>query len=114
MNPGSIDPDNLDEPSSFIPHALVPSTSALPLVDEGEEAGPPAKRQKLDESAVQVEAAPLAVDESINPGLLPPEGFAYDNVSVLRGNAMKFLPNFFERGQVSTFSLDLDRLGAHN
>lgn len=26
---------------------------------------------------------------------------SYQNVAVIRANAMKFLPNFFERGQVS-------------
>lgn len=31
----------------------------------------------------------------------------YQNVSVLRANAMKFLPNFFERGQVSLYSRQL-------
>ena len=29
----------------------------------------------------------------------------YQNVSVLRANAMKFLPNFFERGQVKGISV---------
>jgi len=29
----------------------------------------------------------------------------YQNVSVLRANAMKFLPNFFERGQVKEISV---------
>lgn len=37
-----------------------------------------------------------------------PEGYKYDNVSVLRGNAMKFLGNFFEKAQVGlSFSLSL-------
>ena len=26
----------------------------------------------------------------------------YENISIIRMNAMKFLPNFFEKGQVST------------
>lgn len=30
-----------------------------------------------------------------------PEGYKYDNVSVLRGNAMKFLGNFFEKAQLT-------------
>lgn len=30
-----------------------------------------------------------------------PESKAYENISVMRMNAMKFLPNFFERGQLS-------------
>jgi tRNA (guanine-N7-)-methyltransferase len=29
----------------------------------------------------------------------------YENISVLRSNAMKFLPNFFERGQVSAAAM---------
>jgi tRNA (guanine-N7-)-methyltransferase len=27
-------------------------------------------------------------------------GDKYQNISVIRGNAMKYLPNFFEKGQV--------------
>jgi tRNA (guanine-N7-)-methyltransferase len=30
-----------------------------------------------------------------------PKSMAYENIAVLRMNAMKFLPNFFERGQLS-------------
>jgi len=40
--------------------------------------------------------------EDIEEGkLTKPVPGGYQNVSVIRGNAMKFLPNFFERGQLS-------------
>ncbi|KAL8283129.1 hypothetical protein RQP46_005907 [Phenoliferia psychrophenolica] len=76
LNPKSIDPDNLPEPDE----AAAEGADA----EQG-----PAKRVKLD--------AATAPDS----GLLPPENYAYGNVSVLRGNAMKFLPNFFDKGQLS-------------
>lgn len=68
--------------------------------------GPPAKKQKTGKKQknVEVEAQPeegVQVWEGINRDLLPPDDYAYGNVGVLRGNAMKFLPNFFEKGQVS-------------
>lgn len=42
----------------------------------------------------------MAKVRGVKPQLMPPNGYAYGNVSVLRANAMKFLPNFFEKGQV--------------
>jgi hypothetical protein len=36
---------------------------------------------------------------------------SYDNVSILRMNAMKFLPNFFEKHQVGNKELDLGERG---
>ncbi|KAI5478444.1 tRNA (guanine-N7-)-methyltransferase [Pseudohyphozyma bogoriensis] len=49
---------------------------------------------------------PLSIDPdnptNLNLAATPiPDGYYYGNVSVLRGNAMKFLPNFFEKGQLS-------------
>lgn len=83
LNPNSLDPDNLPEPE--------PEPAAEEEGEEEEEGGPAAKRVKLDAPAPP------------NPALRPPEGYAYGNVSVLRGNAMKFLPNFFDKGQVRFF-----------
>lgn len=40
------------------------------------------------------------VPEAIDPRLLPDAGYHYENVSVLRGNAMKYLPNFFPKASV--------------
>lgn len=54
----------------------------------------PAKKVKVDDEAARTRLA-----------LQPPEGYAYENVSVLRGNAMKFLPNFFDKAQVGLSSL---------
>lgn len=39
--------------------------------------------------------------ESSSSTSRPPAVGGFQNVSVLRANAMKFLPNFFEKGQVS-------------
>lgn len=78
LNPGSVDPDNPDQPT-------LTGASVEQLAAEEKDGQPPVKRAKLD-------ATQLA--------LQPPEGYAYGNVSVLRGNAMKFLPNFFEKAQV--------------
>ena len=47
----------------------------------------------------------MAKVRGVKPQLMPPNGYAYGNVSVLRANAMKFLPNFFEKGQVRACSL---------
>ncbi|GAA6002756.1 tRNA (guanine46-N7)-methyltransferase [Rhodotorula paludigena] len=88
LNPGSVDPDNADD----VAEAAVAAGES-----EGE---PSAKRQKVDET-VKEEGGKLAPVRGIRPELMPPEGYAYGNVSVLRANAMKFLPNFFEKGQLS-------------
>ena len=42
------------------------------------------------------------VEERISALRLQEPG-CYNNISVLRGNAMKFLPNLFEKGQVRFF-----------
>lgn len=70
----------------------------------------PAKRAKGAKGA-PVEAAAEDDDElseederEMNAQLVRGAGDVpggYENISVLRSNAMKFLPNFFERGQVS-------------
>ncbi|GAA6039983.1 hypothetical protein JCM8097_002651 [Rhodosporidiobolus ruineniae] len=88
LNPGSVDPDNADDVAAARVEA---SAGASADADE-----PPAKKQKVDQKAV-VHKGP----RGIKPELMPPEGYAYGNVSVLRANAMKFLPNFFEKGQLS-------------
>ncbi|BGP19981.1 hypothetical protein JCM10213_006758 [Rhodosporidiobolus nylandii] len=91
LNPGSVDPDNADDVAA--------------AAQEKEEAGEPAaKRQKVEGGAEKAEEKPagaLAKPRGIKPELAPAEGYAYGNVSVLRANAMKFLPNFFEKGQLS-------------
>ncbi|GAA5862694.1 hypothetical protein JCM3774_001888 [Rhodotorula dairenensis] len=91
LNPGSVDPDNVEE-------------SAGGEAEEDERA---AKRQKTSKTAqIEVKQPELAQGEvakvrGVKPQLMPPNGYAYGNVSVLRANAMKFLPNFFEKGQLS-------------
>lgn len=52
-------------------------------------------------NALRIRNAPRSAQESSSTQPSPAPG-GYQNVSVLRANAMKFLPNFFERGQVST------------
>ena len=85
LNPGSVDPDNADDVAAAAADA----------------AGQPvAKRQKVEASEDGAQPGKLAPVRGIKPELMPPEGYAYGNVSVLRANAMKFLPNFFEKGQV--------------
>jgi tRNA (guanine-N7-)-methyltransferase len=76
-------------------------TAALPPLE------PPAKKSKPspdDDEAVSV----TAVDEEDSTELSMEmiEG-GYDNVSVIRANAMKHLPNFFTKGQVSQAVLPL-------
>lgn len=62
----------------------------------------PSKRQKMDSPEVPALAIEVngRIEVIANKALLPPEGYSYENVSVMRGNAMKYLPNFFEKGQV--------------
>lgn len=84
LNPGSVDPDNPEEP-------LITTTDPLPSEVTNGGAEPPAKKAKVDDNS---EAAKTRL------ALQPQEGYAYGNVSVLRGNAMKFLPNFFDKAQV--------------
>lgn len=100
LNPGSVDPDNAEDVAAAAAKVVEP--------DATEESGEPsAKRQKVSNKGKQ--AAPkqpelaegeVAKVRGVKPELMPPNGYAYGNVSVLRANAMKFLPNFFEKGQV--------------
>jgi tRNA (guanine-N7-)-methyltransferase len=48
----------------------------------------------------QGEDAPPPDAEPPEPVVLP-EGYNYNNIAVIRANAMKFLPNFFRRHQLS-------------
>ncbi|GAA5973530.1 hypothetical protein JCM11641_007101 [Rhodosporidiobolus odoratus] len=86
LNPGSVDPDNADD---------VAAAAA-----ENNDGEPAAKKQKVEEKPKD-DAKQVAKPRGIKVELMPPEGYAYGNVSVLRANAMKFLPNFFEKGQLS-------------
>ncbi|GAA5931062.1 tRNA (guanine46-N7)-methyltransferase [Sporobolomyces koalae] len=72
LNPGSVDPDNAADV----------------------EAAAAEKKEETDSTAV-------SRPRGIKKELMPQEGYAYGNVSVLRANAMKFLPNFFEKAQLS-------------
>lgn len=56
-------------------------------------------------NALRIQNAPRSIQESSSTPPSPAPG-GYQNVSVLRANAMKFLPNFFERGQVSAELLE--------
>ncbi|KAM0755527.1 putative methyltransferase [Meredithblackwellia eburnea MCA 4105] len=94
INPKSIDPDN--PPTA---EELAAREQEEVAHDGGERS---AKRQRLshddEEATVEVEETPRL---EIKDSLKPPEDYAYGNVSVLRANAMKYLPNFFEKGQLS-------------
>ena len=65
--------------------------------------------QYVDDKIAALRAgAPLNVPQGLDappPDAEPPaplpEGYQYENVSVIRANAMKFLPNFFRRHQLS-------------
>ncbi|GAA6062803.1 hypothetical protein JCM10212_006164 [Sporobolomyces blumeae] len=80
LNPGSVDPDNAAD------------VEAAELEKRAQQGG---------EAQGAVAAPATARPRGIKASLMPPEGYAYGNVSVLRANAMKFLPNFFEKGQLS-------------
>ena len=82
VNPGSIDPDNPD----VTPAVSAPAQDQAASTNAEDDGQPPVKKAKVEETRL---------------ALQPPQGYAYGNVSVLRGNAMKFLPNFFEKAQVS-------------
>ncbi|SCZ94126.1 BZ3500_MvSof-1268-A1-R1_Chr12-2g03705 [Microbotryum saponariae] len=89
LNPGSVDPDRPDE----VPVTSAGSTEKAEPEEDGERRS---KKPKLgDQQVASSEQGGKEID------LSPPQGYAYGNVSVLRGNAMKFLPNFFEKGQLS-------------
>lgn len=89
INPGNEDLDAIDPVQGEVAEGKNKSKK-----------GGGAKRIKLDLEPVK----------ELEPLVAPP-GYAYDNVSVLRGNAMKFLPNFFEKGQVTpTDPLSFPRL----
>jgi hypothetical protein len=91
LNPGSVDPDNPEEPLITTTDPLPGELAATTAAGSDE---PPAKKAKVDDEAARTRLA-----------LQPSEGYAYGNVSVLRGNAMKFLPNFFDKAQVCGFLL---------
>ncbi|GAA5905542.1 hypothetical protein JCM6882_004780 [Rhodosporidiobolus microsporus] len=88
LNPGSVDPDNAED---------VAAAAAEAAADDEQ---PAAKRQKTDDGEKKVVVQTVR-PRGIKAELMPPEGYAYGNVSVLRANAMKFLPNFFEKAQLS-------------
>lgn len=101
LNPGSVDPDNVEDT------AAAEEASEAQGGGEGDERA--AKRQKTDNKVPVEQQQPqpeklaegeVAKVRGVKPQLMPPNGYAYGNVSVLRANAMKFLPNFFEKGQV--------------
>lgn len=87
VNPGSVDPDNPD---------VAPVGSAIVSTE------PPAEPTTTNADDSERPAKKVKVADETRIALQPPQGYSYGNVSVLRGNAMKFLPNFFEKAQVST------------
>lgn len=61
-------------------------------------------KDSLDDPTMTTESGGMEVDLVTNPTTASivnaPGGF--QNISVIRGNAMKFLPNFFKKGQLTT------------
>ncbi|GAA5955775.1 hypothetical protein JCM3765_001849 [Sporobolomyces pararoseus] len=88
LNPGSVDPDNAADVEAAVAEAKKLKQSQSDSTTEGEQ-------QEGDAPAV------LSRPRGIRKELMPKQGYAYGNVSVLRANAMKFLPNFFEKAQLS-------------
>ncbi|GAA5827673.1 hypothetical protein JCM11251_001781 [Rhodosporidiobolus azoricus] len=95
LNPGSVDPDDAGDVAAAAAEAQAAAAAGGETSDE-----PAAKRQKTNEGEGKA-IVPSVRPRGIKTELMPPEGYAYGNVSVLRANAMKFLPNFFEKGQLS-------------
>lgn len=84
INPAGVDPEDDGEEGESD--------------EEVDESGPSSKRVKLEPKV-----APVGTE--LKNRIQPPVGYAYGNASVLRCNAMKFLSNFFEKAQVSSFPL---------
>lgn len=78
MNPGSVDPDNVADVEAAVAE----------------------RKQEILEG--RAEEGELSRVRGVKKELMPEIGYAYGNVSVLRANAMKFLPNFFDKHQVSS------------
>lgn len=94
LNPGSVDPDNAADVEAAVAEAKQlqqQSTTETPITTGIEGEG---------EGGSVLTSRPRGIRKE----LMPKEGYSYGNVSVLRANAMKFLPNFFEKAQVSPAS----------
>lgn len=78
LNPGSVDPDNVADVEAAVAE----------------------RKQEILEGREEGE---LSRVRGVRKELMPDKEYSYGNVSVLRGNAMKFLPNFFEKHQVRSF-----------
>lgn len=77
------------------------------MVDEEDSSSaskPNNKTKKMDAAAAEEEEN-QAEERENEKALKGPLRGGYKNASVIRGNAMKHLPSFFERGQVSSFYL---------
>ncbi|GAA5854735.1 hypothetical protein JCM5353_004603 [Sporobolomyces roseus] len=77
LNPGSVDPDNVADVEAAVAE----------------------RKQEILEG--REEEGELSRVRGVKKELMPENGYAYGNVSVLRANAMKFLPNFFDKHQLS-------------
>lgn len=84
LNPGSVDPDNVADVEAAVAE----------------------RKQEILEGREEGE---LSRVRGVKKELMPEIGYAYGNVSVLRANAMKFLPNFFDKHQVSHLSSPVSR-----
>ncbi|GAA6008416.1 hypothetical protein JCM11491_004467 [Sporobolomyces phaffii] len=84
LNPGSVDPDNAADVEAAVAEAKSLRDGQTGSADEEVQKHAGGSRPR-----------------GIKKELMPKEGYAYGNVSVLRANAMKFLPNFFEKAQLS-------------
>ncbi|KAM0786045.1 hypothetical protein ACM66B_006857 [Microbotryomycetes sp. NB124-2] len=116
LNPGSVDPDRPDE-APVVGSSANGQSAPDDAMDQEEGQSStvrPAKKQKIEKQTGQEgQETKLegneSEDKSIEPFdaaqarkvLQPPAGYDYDNVSVMRSNAMKYLPNYFHKGQLT-------------
>lgn len=79
---------------------LAPTTDATPSTSNAAQAA----SASASTAAVPTEAEEEAAEDAamLARARAGQAAGGYQNVSVIRANAMKFLPNFFERGQVSS------------
>ncbi|KAK4048539.1 tRNA (guanine-N(7)-)-methyltransferase (tRNA(m7G46)-methyltransferase) [Microbotryomycetes sp. JL201] len=102
LNPGSVDPDRPDEvPVAGGESGTANEDQASEQAERADEdpSERPAKKQKTDDN---VQDGPDVTFDAARARkiLQPPAGYNYNNVSVMRSNAMKYLPNYFHKGQL--------------
>ncbi|KAK4053616.1 tRNA (guanine-N(7)-)-methyltransferase (tRNA(m7G46)-methyltransferase) [Microbotryomycetes sp. JL221] len=100
LNPGSVDPDRPDE--------LPVGTLATTTHDNHEDNNNTIDNLDNDQDTFDLDQNPqktnpqhVIITSEQRRLLQPPTGYSYDNVSVMRSNAMKYLPNYFHKASLS-------------